>query len=365
MVLLYILGTVVLINCSYFLLFSRFSFLKSIQDNPSAKQDLFPVSLIVCAKNEAENLQNHIPLWLQQEYPVFEIIFINDASTDETLEIMEAYAEKDPRIKIVNVENNEAFWANKKYSLTLGIKKAKNERMVFTDADCKPASNQWLREMALHFTKEKQLVLGFGAYQKFPGVLNKLIRFETLMTALQYFSYAKAGIPYMGVGRNLAYTSTLYYKNNGFMSHIKVPSGDDDLFVNEAATAENTAICFSENAFTYSLPKKTWATWRIQKKRHYSTAKLYKPTSRFLLGLFYVSNLLFWLLAPAALLFSDWRIALIIIAGRLLFQYVVVGKTAKKLNSPDLVPFIPFLELFLIFAQMSIFSSGEKNPKWK
>ncbi len=366
MTLLYILGAVVLINAAYFLLFSKFSFLKPISNNPSLKQDLFPVSLIVCAKNEAENLQNHIPLWLQQEYPNFEIILINDASADETLEIMEAFAEKDPRIKIVNVENNEAFWGNKKYSLTLGIKKAKNERMIFTDADCKPASNQWLREMALQFSKEKQLILGFGGYLKFPGFLNKLIRYETLMTALQYFSYAKAGIPYMGVGRNLAYTSTLYYKNNGFMSHIKVQSGDDDLFVNEAATAENTAICFSENAFTYSIPKKTWTNWILQKKRHYSTAKLYKPTLRILLGLFYISNLLFWLLAIASLLFSDWRIALILIAVRFLLQYIVVGKAAKKFKSPDLVPFIPFFELYLIFVQLSIFiGSSEKKQQWK
>ncbi len=326
-----------------------------------------PVSLIVCAKNEAENLKKNIPLWLAQEYPTFELILINDASVDDTLDVMETFAEKDPRIQIVNVRNNEAFWANKKYALTLGIKRAKNTRLVFTDADCFPASAQWLSILVSHFSEEKQLVLGYGAYEKASGFLNKLIRFETLMTAVQYFSYTKAGIPYMGVGRNLAYTSTLYYENKGFMSHIKIPSGDDDLFVNEAANAQNTAICTEVDGFTYSIPKKTWKNWKNQKRRHYSTAKLYKTKDRFLLGAFYVSNLLFWALAPITLITEFWEISLAIVAFRFLIQYIVIGKAAKNLKENDLLPLIPFYEIFLILTQLSIFisNSTEKNSKWK
>lgn len=364
MVLLYVFGTVVLINCAYYILFSKFSFLKISEKTASEK---YPVSLIVCAKNEAENLQKHIPLLQNQNHPNFEIILINDASIDETLEVMEAFAENDSRIQIVNVKNNEAFWANKKYALTLGIKRAKNKRLVFTDADCYPASNEWLANMASNFSDKKQLVLGYGAYEKRPGFLNKIIRFETLMTALQYFSYAKAGNPYMGVGRNLAYTSALYYENNGFMSHIKIPSGDDDLFVNEAGTSENTAICVNPEAFTYSLPKKKKKKWLIQKKRHYSTAKLYKPKHRFLLGMYYIFNLLFWLLAPLNLFTDFWIFGLGLILIRIVFQYLIIGNAAKKLKEADLLPLIPFYELFLIFTQLSIFisNSGEKNSRWK
>ena len=191
MVLLYVFGAVALINCAYYLLFSKFALLKISEKNTSEK---YPVSLIICAKNEAENLKKNIPLWQQQQYSNFEIILINDASIDETLEVMESFAENDSRIQIVNVKNNEAFWANKKYALTLGIKRAKNTRLVFTDADCYPALMEWLKLMADKFSDEKQLVLGYGAYEKRPGFLNKLIRFETLMTAVQYFSYAKAHV---------------------------------------------------------------------------------------------------------------------------------------------------------------------------
>lgn len=364
MVLLYALGIVILVNCFYFLLFSKFSFFKSSE---SISNEDYPVSLIVCAKNEAENLKENIPLWLEQDYPNFEIILTNDASIDDTLEIMESFANKDPRIQIVNVQNNEAFWGSKKYALTLGIKRAKNKRMLFTDADCRPSSKQWLRKMASHFTIQKQLLLGYGAYKKKSGLLNALIRYETFNTAVQYFSYAKAGMPYMGVGRNLGYTADLYYGNNGFMSHMKVPSGDDDLFVNEVATKENTAICYHPDAFTYSEPKESWNAWIIQKKRHISTAKFYKTKHKLLLGIYYLFNLFFWLLAGVSFIFLDWKVPLALICFRCLFQYIILGKAALQLKEKKLIPFIPFLELFLVFVQMSIFISNSmsKPSRWK
>ncbi len=364
MVLLYILAIVVLINCFYYLLFSKFSFLKP---STSSKGELHPVSLIICAKNEAENLKNNLPFWLDQEYPNFEIILVNDASYDDTLDVMESFAENHSNIKIVDVENNETFWGSKKYALTLGIKKATNHRLIFTDADCKPSSIHWLREMASQLTVEKDLVLGFGAYQKQKGFLNKLIRFETFYTAVQYFSYAKAGFPYMGVGRNLGYTSQLFFNNNGFMSHMEIQSGDDDLFVNQVATSKNTALCFNENAFTYSVPKKKWKDWITQKRRHITTAKHYKFTHKFLLGFSYFTQMLFWIVAILSVVLLDWKIPVSIIAFRFLIQFIVIGKAAQQLKQKDLIYLLPLWELFLIFIQMSIFisNSTSKPSQWK
>jgi uncharacterized membrane protein YbaN (DUF454 family) len=221
--------------------------------------------------------------------------------------------------------------------------------------------------MASHFNQEKQIVLGYGPYIKEKGLLNALIRFETLITALQYFSYAKAKNPYMGVGRNLAYTSELYYKNNGFMSHIKITSGDDDLFVNEAATKTNVAICDSPEGFTYSIPKKTWKAWILQKRRHITTVTHYKLKHKLALGLYYISTLLFWAGVALSFFMFDWEFALIILATRILFQYIVVGKGAKKLQESNLIFWIPFLELFLICFQMFIFISNSisKPSPWK
>lgn len=364
MVLLYISCGVILINCSYYLYFSRFSFFKEPPDKTNVS---FPVSVIVCAKNEGKSLQKHIPLWLNQTYPKFQLVLINDTSVDDTLEIFNHFAQQDSRIKVVDVKNNESFWGNKKYALTLGIKAAAHQHLIFTDADCAPASPHWIQLMANKFSKKNQLVLGYGGYYKEKGLLNKLIRFETVLTALQYFSYALNGNPYMGVGRNLAYTTSLYYENKGFMSHIKIPSGDDDLFVNEAANASNTTICISPEAYTYSAPKYTFKDWVQQKKRHYTTSKYYKFKHKFSLGLFHLATILFWVFASLALTTTYWQIALGIIAFRLLFQYFVYGKAAQRLKEKDLILLIPLLEIFLIFIQLHIFISNKEssNIKWK
>ncbi|GAB5400615.1 MAG: glycosyltransferase [Aureisphaera sp.] len=364
MLLLWLFIAVVLINTAYFLLFSKFTFL---QPEAQEKNGAFPVSIIVCAKNEADNLKKNIPLWLAQDYPSFELILINDASTDDTQEIIESFAEKDNRVHTVNIENNEAFWSNKKYSLTLGIKRAVNKRMLFTDADCKPASNNWLSLMTQRLSEETEIVLGYGAYEKRKGLLNRFVRYETLVTAIQYFSYAKAGMPYMGVGRNLAYTSKLFYDNRGFMSHMDIPSGDDDLFVNESATKNNTSICFHEDAFTHSEPKSSFGSWFTQKRRHVTTATHYKPKHRFLLAAYYSSNLLFWVLTGLCFAFVDWKMTLGVFIFRIALQYIFIGNGAKVLKEKDLTPFIPLLELFLVLFQLTIFitNSISKPKKWK
>ncbi len=364
MLLLWLFIAVVLINTAYFLLFSKFAFL---QPTTLEKKGSFPVSIIVCAKNEAKNLKKNIPYWLEQDYPNFELILINDASTDDTQKIIEAFAENDNRIHTVNIENNEAFWSNKKYSLTLGIKRAVNKRMLFTDADCRPASKNWLSLMTHELSDETELILGYGAHEKKKGVLNRLIRFETLMTALQYFSYAKQGMPYMGVGRNIAYTSKLFYDNRGFMSHMDIPSGDDDLFVNEAASKWNTSISFHEDAFTYSEPKRSFFQWFSQKRRHITTAKHYKPKHRFLLATYYLSNLLFWILAALCFVFADWKMVLGVFIFRIALQYIFIGSGAKTLKEKDLTPYLPLLELFLVLFQLTIFitNSISKPKRWK
>ena len=290
LILFYAFLSIVTINSVYYLFFFRFAFSKSPKAKPSPKE--IGVSILICSKNEADNLKTHIPKWLEQDYDTFELVLVNDASYDDTPSIIDAFAEKDIRITPVHVENNEAFWGSKKYALTLGIKKARYDTLLFTDADCYPKSKQWIRSMSSAFEENTDVVLGYGAYElKKRSWLNMLIRYETLLTAVQYFSYALAGNPYMGVGRNLGYTKSLFFEQRGFMSHMDVASGDDDLFVNEAATKSNTTICYIQDAHTVSEPKTSWKSWFIQKRRHISTATHYKKKDQFLLGLFYLSQL--------------------------------------------------------------------------
>ncbi|GLB50873.1 glycosyltransferase [Neptunitalea lumnitzerae] len=365
--LFYALCVIVAIQAIYYLgIFSNFAFLSS-KDTASRKE--VPVSVIICAKNEADNLRENLPHFINQNFKKFELVLINDISSDDTLEVMEEFAEKHGNIKIVNVAHNETFWGKKKYALVLGIKVTSYDYLVFSDADCKPASNLWLQEIVNNFTADKTIVLGYGAYNRVKNsLLNALVRYETLLTAMQYFSLAKIGMPYMGVGRNLAYHKNEFVKHNGFANHMHVRSGDDDLFVNEAATKKNTAICFSPESFTSSTPKTTFISWIAQKRRHISTAKYYKKKHKFTLGLFYVSQLLFWILAITLLTFQYQFIYLGAIVGfRFLIQYLVIGFSAKKLQETRLIWLLPIYELLLLFFQFFIFIANiiSKPVDWK
>ncbi len=370
MIILHVLFYIFVVVISVQIFFYAFVFSKVKQKKVgSVISHKPPISVVVCAKNEAENLEIFLPYILKQDYPNFELVLINDSSTDKTLNVMERFKAIHSNIKIVDVKSIETFWGNKKYALTLGIKSATHNRLLFTDADCKPASNQWISEMNSNFSRDHQIVLGYGGYAKVKkSYLNKLIRFETLMTAIQYFSYAKLGQPYMGVGRNLAYTKELFFEARGFMDHMNIKSGDDDLFVNQIASAQNTTICLAKNSFTESIPKKSFNEWMVQKRRHISTAKHYKPKHKAMLSLFFISQFLFFLLSVILLsaLFY-WKIVLGLIAIRYITLFVSMILAAKKLEEKDLVPFFPFLEIFLIAVQFSIFMKNiiSKPTHWK
>lgn len=349
----------------YIVIFGKFSFVKAKKNNLKK----IPISVIVCAKNEAENVTKYVPLLAQQNYPDFEIILIDDASSDATLDIFEAFEKEYSNVRLVKVANNEAFWGNKKFALTLGIKAATKEYLLFTDADCYPTSTNWIAEMSSHFTLQKTIVLGYGAYEKTPNsFLNKIIRFETLLTAVQYFSWARIGQPYMGIGRNMAYKKEEFFNVNGFIDHMKIRSGDDDLFINQAANRKNTTVCYTPESFTYSEPKKTFTDWFTQKRRHVSTASHYKPFDKMQLGLFFLTQILSILLPIVLLSFQfQWIAVASLVAFRYVVAWISLGFGAAKLNEKDVLIWFPVLEIVLIFTQLNIFITNlfSKPVRWK
>ena len=353
-ILFYSFVIAVTIQLIYFiLLFSKFSFSKSYE---TANKSV-PVSVIICAKNESENLRTNLETILDQDHSNFEVVVVNDASTDTTSTVLTIFKNKHPHLKIVEIKPTTTHSGNKKNALSKGIEAASNEYLLFTDADCKAISKNWITEITSQFTEDKTIILGYGSYQKIKSsFLNKLIRFETLISAVQYFSYAKTGIPYMGVGRNLAYTKNSFSRVNGFSKHRHIRSGDDDLFINEIASKKNTAIHFSKESFTISEPKKSFQSWFKQKRRHITTAHHYKPIHQLLLSLFYVSQILFWLLAIILVAFSfKWQLVTILIAIRLITQYIILGTSAEKLCEKDLIIFFPILDFMLVISQLGVY----------
>jgi cellulose synthase/poly-beta-1,6-N-acetylglucosamine synthase-like glycosyltransferase len=327
-----------------------------------------PVSIIIAARNEADNLYNNLPLILQQTYPDFEVIVVNHQSMDESYHILNAYKMQYPNLKIVEVERSRHLGVGKKLPLTLGIKAAKHEHLLFTDADCKPASNQWLSGMGSSFSEKKHIVLGYGPYREEKGFLNKLIRFDTAYIAMNYFSFALSRMPYMAVGRNLGYTQTAFNQVHGFKSHYSISSGDDDLFIQEAAKKRNYRIQIDPQTYCYSESKKTWRSWVEQKSRHFSTAGHYKVMKKALLGIYPLTLLLLWISCIILLFDAEYRGITGAIFGLVLcVKWWIQGKCFAKLQARSFILWLPFLDLFYALLIPSLYYTSEKTTqsKWK
>jgi glycosyltransferase involved in cell wall biosynthesis len=327
-----------------------------------------PASIVICARNEDDNLVEFFPAVLAQDYPEYEVVVVNDCSFDNTADILEEFSKKYERLKVVTIKEDDNFSHGKKFALMVGIKGAKHEHLLLTDADCKPNGKNWLRTMMSNFDERTDIVLGYGAYEKSKGLLNKLIRFDTFYIALQYMGWSMDGKTYMGVGRNLSYRKSLFFKYKGFRSHYHIESGDDDLFINEAATAANTRVEVSPESFTTSKPKRTMSGWVRQKRRHLTTAKHYKGETKFRLGMLSFSQYLFWITFVTLLIM---QVNLYVVLGLWLFRFIIqlliFKKSMVQLEERDLFLFSPVFELFFMFFYPYLAVSGlfVKKSKWK
>lgn len=332
-----------------------------------------PVSVIICARDEADNLRKFLPFVLEQEYPDFEVIVINDGSTDETDILLRDLCKVHPRLRTTFVPKGANNLSTKKLGLTLGIKAAKNEFLLFTDADCMPEDKVWIARMARNFTRETDFVLGYGAYFKKKGFVNQLITYDTLFIALQYMGMAIAKKPYMGVGRNLAYRKEIFFNQKGFASSLHLSSGDDDLMVNKAATPWNTRIEIAPDSITWSEPNNTYKGWFIQKERHLSVSSYYKGSSKFQLSVEPITRGLFYLSVVAAM--SVGNLITIIIAAILFLirystQLFIFNSSSKHFGGQKYIFSLPIFDIFLPLVSMYILTVGRvtskgKTVKWK
>ena len=363
---LYILYTATAIQFIFlWIIFFRFAFFTRAPKPSAEKQEA--VSVIIVARNEYKNLKKNLPLILEQEHPDFEVILVNHASEDDTEYLIRELQQKYPRLKYLEVHDQVNFFAGKKFPLSVGIKSAQHDLLLLTDADCYPSSKQWISEMTANFSNRKSIILGYGAYETKTGFLNKLIRFDTLRIATLYLSLAKWGMPYMGVGRNLAYRRSLFFKHNGFQSHLHIPSGDDDLFVNAAANRHNTTIAVGKNCKTISESKTTFTDWYYQKKRHLTTGKHYKFRHLFILGLWDISTIVFFSVSIALIAL---KVQIVLVSALLTFrvfsQLVLTARITFLLSEKKILLLSPILELFLLISNYAflIRNTFSNNNKW-
>ena len=339
---------VISFSIGWFYFFHYFSSVKI--NNQAVNGSLPPVSIIIAARNAVLKLEDHLPQWLNQDYPEFEVVIIDDRSADETAYFLVKTAEKEPLLKYVLLDPEVIKNGGKKLALTLGFKKAKYNHFLLTDADCVPSSDQWLRNMASGFTQKKDIVLGVSPVKTKKNFLGRLVQFENLLTALQYLGMASKGKPYMGVGRNLAYTRSVYDNVGGFSKHHHLPAGDDDLFVQEAATINNTTICISTDSYVNTIGPKNWKEYWQQKMRHLWIGKQYRADVKNQLAWLPISQCLFWVsIIVWFCVGSSWIWPIIPILIKIIPEWVIFAKKGTLLQMPLANPYYLFFNFFYSF----------------
>lgn len=322
----------------FYLRYIRKGAKKTTPTSTATEQELPGVSVVVCARNEEENLQDYLHTLATQDYPKYEVIVVDDGSEDNTHNILEQYVQKCDKLYHTFVPCGARVISSKKLALTIGIKAARYDYILLTDADCRPESRYWIREMMSGFqSPQAELVLGFGPYFERSGLLNHFICYDTLFSGLQYMGMAKCGHPYMGVGRNMAYKRDTFFANSGFQGLLNTRAGDDDLFVNKVATKSNTNVVCNPDALTWSPAKYTWREWFHQKRRHLSVSNLYSTRNKLRIGIEPLTRGLVYLLLICCIAYGvtsgQWIIgaaALGLWLIRLLTQLIVINVACRR-----------------------------------
>lgn len=323
-----------------------------------------PVSIIICVHNEADNLRKNLPFFLAQDYPDFEVLVVNDASSDNSLGILLEFKRKSPNLHIANLTTKVS--RGKKAALSKGIKAAKHNILLLSDADCRPASSKWLEHMQAFIRDRVEIGLGYSPYIREKGILNAAIRFETVYSAVQFSTFAFVGMPYMGVGRNLIYRKHLFHEAGGFDDHMDVTSGDDDLFINTVATPYNTRVIFTPEAFVYSEAKSSWRGYYRQKSRHLSTGTRYRLVHQLLLGALSASHFGHYVLGTALILFHNLEtIVFINYLVRIVVVTAMYGLITRKLRDPSLVFWVPLFDaLYILYYLIFAPALFKKKEPW-
>ena len=368
-IMLALFALAIAIQLSYYLFVYLRVVLRMKKQNTSPTNEAPPVSVIICARNEEEHLFQNLTSVLEQDYPAYEVVVVNDCSEDHTEQVLAEFKQKYPHLRSTIIKKDGSFLNSKKFAATVGVKAAQHEWLLFTGADCRPENAQWIASMSRYFVDNKGIVLGYSGYLAQKGFLNQWIRYDACFVALQYLGFAKMGKAYMGVGRNLAYRKSLFFAHNGFAEHAYVLSGDDDLLVNRAATKQNVAVAYDKNAHTRSISKRTFKEWMWQKRRQNATGKHYRNGQVFWLTLEPLSRMLMWASFCVLMFFYPfWQYILMVFMLRMILFMSVIGVAAKRFNEPGILKHAILFDWVMPLVYFYVFllnRISSKHNKWK
>lgn len=327
--------------------------------------DWKPLSVIICTRNQEDELKSNLEAILQQDYPIFEVVVVNDRSEDDTKWVLRDLESEYPHLKVVEIAEHVLSRQGKKFGVAMGIKAAEYEHIVLTDVDCTPSTDQWLKHLGQGFREDSaEIVLGYVPLQRKKGFFSALVRFDHFMRSVDYLSAALRRRAYMGLGQNLAYAKELFFRGKGFASHIHVSAGYDALFVNQHATRENTRIRIHRDAHVWKPMEATSEAYFIQRKLHQSAFRLFSGWTKFKLNLRVLTAPLFYLVLMGSILndLRTWPLVVGVYLFRLTVQYLIYLPIARKLRNTRMLWYLPFLDiLHSFYLGMSWYGRAKKS----
>ena len=344
--------------------YGRFSLKKTKDGNQPVQFP--PISVIIAARNESDNLYEHLPVILSQDYPNYEVIVVNNQSIDDSNWILTAFAQQFSQLKVVEISKSPHLKPGKKLPITLGIKAASYDFFVLTDADCQPQSNQWLKKMVGEIAQERQFVIGYSPFTKTKGFLNKLVRFDNAWMGASSFAYALAGQPFKASGRNLAYSKQLFQKVNGFKSHYAISPGDDDLLLQDALRFTRVNIMDDPSSFVRSAAPNSWTNWFRQKAKYHISSARYPFIKKVLLGIYPLSLVLMWFCFVALSVNLNYLpLCAVIFLGIIAIKWWLQGACLNRLGEQKLMFFFPLWDLFYSILMPIVYYISERQKYYR
>lgn len=346
------------IQILYYLLLFRKPY-KHIATNPEKEDgevmptaDFPGISVILTAKNEAENLKNNLPHILNQDYPKFQVVVVNNGSTDDTSDVLSKFSQSYKNLYHTYIPEESKVTNGKKLALTLGIKAATYDYLVFTEADTKPLSSSWVYQYAKEFRNGKEVVLGACQLKLKRSFAKKLIQFDNLFFGIEHLSMALANKPYMGIGRNMGYKKELFFENKGFSSILNIEYGEDNLFINKVATKENTAVILSPDSMIVSNVVEQLSIWRTIKSKYLITRKFLKGNKSRWMDIELFSRIgfyLFFLILLGVGIFQTSYLligfSLLLFLIRYIIQVIILNKNSKIFAAGKFYLSLPIYDL--------------------
>ena len=289
-------------------------------------------------------------------------IIIDDYSDDLEYEKTKEIISKFEWVKLIQSKSKKG----KKHALRQVFLSYPENNFILLDADCRPISHEWLTQMQSQLNSN-DIVLGYGPFFKENSFLNKLIRFEASWIAAQYFGYALRGIPYMGVGRNMAVKSTLYNILDKSIKGKEIQSGDDDMLVQALQKDSNVGIVTTKESFVYSKAESTYTSYLNQKRRHISTSSYYKPVHKALLGGIAICQILFYPVLFISIFYLTTKVWLSLFLIKWLSSWYYFYAISKRLDEHDLKNIGPFMEIIYSFHLiiLALSSFARRTVQWK